>query len=90
MILSVLFFIICAIRIESLLIACLIIYPYFIINFLSDLNYKKILSNFIFALSTIKFPLIFSILGFLINIILNKLFFNSYIPQYGNCKKNRI
>tara|TARA_Y100001978_G_C23700281_1_gene440395 strand:+ start:183 stop:1871 length:1689 start_codon:yes stop_codon:yes gene_type:complete len=81
------FFIICAIRIDSLLIACLIIFPYFIINFLSDLNYKKILSNFIFALSTIKFPLIFSILGFLINIILNKLFFNSYIPHTAIAKK---
>ena len=81
------FFIICALRVDSLLIAFLIIFPYFTLNFLSDLNNKKILSNFILSLSAIKFPLIFSIFGLSFNIFLNKLFFNSYIPHTAIAKK---
>lgn len=81
------FFILCAIRIDSFVIAFLIIFPYFIFNFLSNLNNKKILFKFLKSTDQIKIPFIFSLFGFSFNVFLNKLFFGSYIPHTAIAKK---
>ena len=81
------FFILCAIRIDSFVIAFLIIFPYFIFNFLSNLNNKKILFKFLKSTDKIKIPFIFSLFGFSFNVFLNKLFFSSYIPHTAIAKK---
>ena len=81
------FFILCAIRIDSFVIAFLIIFPYFIFNFLSNLNNKKILFKFLKSTDQIKIPFIFSLFGFSFNVFLNKLFFSSYIPHTAIAKK---
>ena len=81
------FFILCAIRIDSFVIAFLIIFPYFIFNFLSNINNKKILFKFLKSADKIKIPFIFSLFGFSFNVFLNKLFFSSYIPHTAIAKK---
>ena len=76
-----------SLRIDSLVIAFLIIFPYFIIHLISDIDTKKKFSNLNKSIHAIKLPLIFTFLGFSCNIFFNKIFFGTYIPHTAIAKK---
>ena len=84
---NLIFIVLSAIRIDSIAISLLIIFPLFINNIFTKDEYNSIYKNFSKALKYASYPLIFSIIGFSLNIYLNFKFFGTTIPHTALAKR---